>query len=239
MARYKHYDYDQHQLIPISFAEQILPGSFEYTLDYLIDHEVDLAVFEARYCNEDTGAPAYAPAILLKIILYAYSRGVLTSRAIERLCRENVVMMALSADSQPHFTTIADFVSACTEAVTALFRDVLLYCDELGLIGKELFAIDGCKLPSNASKEWSGTKADLPKKQQKMERAVRYLLKRPRELDEVQGESSMVERERQQIKTLREKVRIRSSAGWPRTKTSPARAGNRRRAISPIMRAPR
>jgi len=183
MARYKHYDYNQHKLIPIAFAEQILPGTFEYTLNYLIDHEVDLSVFEARYCNDESGAPAYDPAILLKVILYAYARGVVSSRAIERLCRENVVMMALSADSQPHFTTIADFIASCTEEVTALFRDVLLYCDELGLIGKEMFAIDGCKLPSNASREWSGTKADLKKKQQKMERAVRYVLKRHRELD--------------------------------------------------------
>jgi len=51
MARYKHYDYNQHKLIPISFADQILPGSFEYTLNYLIDHEVDLSVCEARYCR--------------------------------------------------------------------------------------------------------------------------------------------------------------------------------------------
>ncbi|MGQ0657548.1 MAG: transposase [Chromatiales bacterium] len=88
MARYKHYDYHQHKLIPISFAEQILPSTFEYTLNYLIDHEVDLWVFEARYCNDETAAPAYDPAILLKVILYAYSRGVLTSREIERLYRK-------------------------------------------------------------------------------------------------------------------------------------------------------
>jgi len=53
------------------------------------------------------------------------------------------------------------FVSSAAEEITSLFRDVLLTCDELGLIGRELFAIDGCKLPSNASKEWSGTRADL------------------------------------------------------------------------------
>ena len=65
----------------------------------------------ARYKNDETGAPAYDPAILLKVILFAYSRGVTASREIERLCRENVVFMALSADSQPHFTTIADFIA--------------------------------------------------------------------------------------------------------------------------------
>src|SRR4029453_9831323 len=107
MARFKHYDYGQMKMLPVSFSEQILPGSFEHTLNHLIDQEIDLTVFEHRYRNDESGAPAYDPAILLKIILYAYSRGVTASRQIERLCRENVVFMALSADSAPHFTTIA------------------------------------------------------------------------------------------------------------------------------------
>ena len=77
--------------------------------------------------------------------------------------------MALSANTRPHFTTVADFISSLNKETTHLFRDVLLVCDEMGLIGKEMFAIDGCKLPSNASKEWSGTKADFEKKAAKME----------------------------------------------------------------------
>jgi len=207
MARYKDYSYDQHKLLPIAFREQILPGTFEYTLNYLIDHEVDLSVFEARYRNEETGAPAYDPAILLKIVLYAYARGILSSREIERCCRENIIFMALSADTQPHFSTIAGFISSMNEEVSVLFRDVLLYCDEMGLIGKELFAIDGCKLPSNASKEWSGTRADFEKKKKKMEGAIRYLLKRHRERDKSEEDGSVVEREEKQLKTLREKVK--------------------------------
>ena len=51
MARYKEYDYDQMKMIPISFDRQILPGSFEYPLSYLIDHELDLSVFDQHYCN--------------------------------------------------------------------------------------------------------------------------------------------------------------------------------------------
>lgn len=172
MPRYKDYCYAQSKLLPVSFDRQILPGTYEYTLSYLIDHEFDLSVFEARYHNADTGAPAYDPAILLKVILYTYSRGVVSSREIERLCRENVMIMALSADSCPHYTTIAYFVSSCGEEALKLFRDVLLVCDEAGLIGREMFAIDGCKLPSNASKEWSGTKAEFERKVAKMEGAV-------------------------------------------------------------------
>lgn len=207
MARFKHYDYGQMKLLPVSFREQILPGTFEHTLNHLIDHEIDLSVFDHRYKNDETGAPAYDPAILLKVILYAYSRGVTASRQIERLCRENVVFMALSADSAPHFTTIADFIATLDAEIVAVFRDVLLVCDEAGLIGRELFAIDGVKLPSNASKSWSGTRADFKKKVAKMERAVRYLVKRHREAD-AQGEAGPVEAARErQIDTLKRATR--------------------------------
>ena len=116
MARYKHYNYDQLKLLPISFSRQILPGTFEHTLNHIVDHELNLSVFNARYHNDDTGAPAYDPAILLKIILYAYARGIPSSRDIEQCCRENIVFMALSADTQPHFTTIANLCSTTWSA---------------------------------------------------------------------------------------------------------------------------
>lgn len=203
MARFKHYDYGQMKMVPVSFEEQILPGTFEHTLNHLIDHEIDLTVFEHRYRNDETGAPAYDPAILLKVILYAYSRGVTASRQIERLCRENVVFMALSADSVPHFTTIAEFIAQLDAEIVSVFRDVLLVCDEAGLIGREMFAIDGVKLPSNASKQWSGTRADFAKKVKKMERAVHYLVKRHRAADEVgEGGGQQAAREKQ-IETLK------------------------------------
>jgi transposase len=99
MARYKDVHYDQDKFIPVSFHKQILPGAFEYTLSYLIDHELDLSVFDARYRNDETGAPAFDPAVLLKIVIYAYSRGITSSRKIEQACGENIIFMALSADS--------------------------------------------------------------------------------------------------------------------------------------------
>jgi predicted RNase H-like HicB family nuclease len=68
--------YEQAKLIPLSFQQQILSRTVEYTLNYLIDHEFDFSVFAASYHDDETGTPAYDPAILLKIILYAYSRGI-------------------------------------------------------------------------------------------------------------------------------------------------------------------
>lgn len=140
-ARFKQYNYDQLKLLPVSFSRQILPGTFEHTLNYIVDHELDLSIFISCYHNDETGAPAYDPAILLKIVLYAYSRGITSSREIEQCCRENIIFMALSADSQPHFTTIASFISGMGDEIMPLFLEVLMICDEMGLIGKELFAI--------------------------------------------------------------------------------------------------
>jgi transposase len=207
MARYKHYCYEQSKMIPVSFREQILPGTFEYSLSYLIDHELDLSAFDERYSNDDTGRPAYDPALLLKIVLYAYARGIVSSRQVERCCRENVIFMALSADTQPHFTTIADFISRMEGEIVGLFRNVLMICDAQGLIGREMFAIDGCKMPSNASKEWSGTKAELTAKKVKLERAIRRMLKAHRERDSREINAEVVEQEQQYVATLKRQVK--------------------------------
>jgi transposase len=207
MAKYKEYDYTQGKFIPIHFDKQIIPGTFEHTLHYLIDNEIDLSVFDLRYKNDETGAPAYNPTILLKIILYAYSRGITSSRKIAQCCRENVVFMALSADTQPHFTTIADFISTASEEVIRLFLEVLMVCDELKLIGKEMFAIDGCKMPSNASKEWSGTKEELTKKKEKMEKAMRRIISRHKQMDANEANRGIVEQEEKYVKTIRKKVK--------------------------------
>ena len=83
-----------------------------------------------------TGRPAYDPRILLKVVLYGYYKGIISSRALAEACRRNVVFMALSADTHPHFTTLAGFVSELHREIVDLFRDVLLYASELGLIGK-------------------------------------------------------------------------------------------------------
>jgi transposase len=206
MARYKDVHYDQDKFIPVSFSKQILPGTFEYTLSYLIDHELDLSVFDARYCNDETGAPAFDPSVLLKIVIYAYSRGITSSRKIEQACRENIIFMALSADTQPHFTTIADFIARMDEEIVPLFRNVLLICDELKLIGGDMFAIDGCKLPCNASKSWSGTKAELKAKQKKLEKAARAMLKRHQDADTRPG-AEQTEREVQAAKAIKSKAK--------------------------------
>ena len=84
MARYKPYDVKQVTLIPVLFSDQILPGSFEYALNEIVDHHIDMHPFEARYKNDETGCLAYDPAILLKIVLFGYYKGIDFQSAIGR-----------------------------------------------------------------------------------------------------------------------------------------------------------
>ena len=110
MARYKQYSYEQGIMIPVDFTKQIIPGTLEYTIHWIVENKIDLSGIDEKYKNDKTGASAYDPAILLKIVLLAYSRGIISSRLIMAACRENVIFRALSADSMPDFTTIASFV---------------------------------------------------------------------------------------------------------------------------------
>jgi transposase len=207
MARYRIHEKKQSILVPVHFKDQIQPGTLEYAIDYLVDNEIDLSGFESRYRNDETGAPAIHPGILLKIVLFAYSRGIVSSRRIARACEENVVFMALSADTRPHFTTIADFIATMGDEVVKVFTDVLSVCYAEGLIERGMFAIDGCKISANCSKEWSGTKAELEKKAKRIEQSVRELMERHRGEDKDQSDPDQYEREQQAIEHLSRKAK--------------------------------
>lgn len=201
MARYKHIDTSP-RFIAVDLERQLLPGSFEHALNHLIDHELDLTGFDARYRNDLNGAPAWPPGMLLKVVLFAYSQGIVSSRGIERACREHITFIALSGDSAPHWTTIAAFVSGLGDAIAKLFAQVLYLCDRQGLIGREMFAIDGVKLPSNASKAKSGTRADYMRQAGKLEAAAQAMLARHRQNDTLPAEPTRDTKAQQRIDRL-------------------------------------
>ena len=138
MPRYKPIHRDP-MLLPVVLAEQIQPGTFEFALDHLVDHELDLSALDARFRNDETGASAYDPRVMLKIVLLAYSRGLISSRPIERACAQNVQFMALSGDAQPSYTHIAKFVRELGEQIKPLFGQVLaasgVFTALTGLVG--------------------------------------------------------------------------------------------------------
>ena len=168
--------YQNNIFLTLSLDKQIIEGTLEHTIQYLVDNKIDMEAFEKKIKNDKTGRPAWDPKVMLKIILFAYSKGFISSREIQTLCRENIVMTALAENSIPDFTVIADFISGMKNEITEVFLNILLTADELNLLGNTYFAIDGCKIKSNASKEYSGKFADLEKKTIKIKERIKYLL---------------------------------------------------------------
>ena len=203
MAKYKRYDYSQRVMIPVSLEQQLMPGTLEFAIHTLIETRMDLSVFDSKYSNDQTGRSAYDPKVLLKLVLLAYSRGLISSRKIEQACGENVIFMAIACGQRPDHSTIAAFVSSMKDQILPLFRDILLVCEEQKLLGGTFFALDGCKLASNASKQWSGRISDLKKKRDKIEQKVQRLLDEQIEADRSErGDSADQGKLERQIRKL-------------------------------------
>jgi len=212
MPRFKRYDYSQSVLLPVNLEDQLMPGTLEFAIHALVEERMDMRVFEQKYKNEETGRRAYDPKILLKVVLLGYSRGLNSSRRIEQACRENVIFIAMSCGQRPDHSTISAFVSSMKDEILPLFRDILLVCDEQGLLGGTIFAVDGCKLAGNASKHWSGTVEDFRRKKEKIEKKVKLLLEEQGDSEKREGggkqEEGLLGRDKQkQIEKLKRHAR--------------------------------
>ena len=197
MPRYKPCHYGQLMLVPVSLEDQLVPGTLEHAIHHLIETRIDTSYFDEKYRNDETGRSAYAPKVLLKIVLFGYSRGMMGSRKLEQACRENVTFMALACGQKPDHSTLAGFISAMgEERITRLFTQVLLVCEKEGLLGGTQFSLDGMKVSSNASKEWSGTHVELRKKKGKLEQKVKEAMQAHRAEDQRGGEAEAVRQEK-------------------------------------------
>jgi transposase len=118
--------------IPVVFEEQLVPNTFEFALNHIVDHALDLAALDAWFQNDETGASAYDPGVMLNIVLLAYRQGLISSRRIARACEQNVLFMAINSDSRPSFTHIAKFVRHLVDQIQPWFKQVLMICDAQG-----------------------------------------------------------------------------------------------------------
>jgi len=194
----------QSMMIAVSLEEQLKPGTLEYAIHYLIEERIDTSYFDERFCNDETGRTAYNPKLLLKIVLFGYSRGVMTSRSLERACVKDATFIALSCGQTPDHSTIAAFISSMGfDEIVGLFTQVLLVCQEEGLLGGTHFSLDGLKLSSNASKEWSGKFEDLEKKKENLERKVKEAIREHRNADKRKGEKNDTDRDRREKRIRR------------------------------------
>ena len=114
---------------------------------------MDLWPFYAAYRVDGKSRPAYEPAMMVALLLYAYSRGIRSSRVIERACIEDVAFRVVAAQQRPDHATIARFIERHEAALAGLFGEVLLLCARSGLAKVGVIAIDGTKVHANASRD--------------------------------------------------------------------------------------
>jgi transposase len=145
-------DREQELLLPPSLREWLPEDHFAwFVLDAV--EEMDLSGFYAAYRQDGHGRAAHDPAMMVAVLLYAYARGLRSSRKLERACVEDVAFRVIAANQAPDHTTIARFRQRHEAALAGLFGEVLLLCAEAGLVEVGVVAIDGTKLNANASKD--------------------------------------------------------------------------------------
>ncbi len=113
--------------------------------------EMDLSAFHAAYRLDGHGRPAFDPAMMVALLLYAYAKGQRSSRGIERECVEDIAYRVIAANQRPDHCTLARFRQRHEAALAGLFGEVLALCADAGLVQVGLIAVDGTKLHANAS----------------------------------------------------------------------------------------
>src|SRR3954471_12937502 len=144
-------DREQSFLMPPDVREWLPAGHLAW---FVIDAvgEMDLEAFYVAYRIDGRSRPAYDPAMMVALLLYAYSRGIRSSRVIERACEEDVAFRVLAAQQRPDHATVARFIERHRDAIAGLFGEVLSLCAKQGLVTVGVIAVDGTKIPGNASR---------------------------------------------------------------------------------------
>jgi transposase len=145
-------DREQSFLMPPDVREWLPADHFAW---FVLDAAaaMDLDALYAVYRGDGRARPAYEPAMMVALLLYAYARGIRSSRAIERACIENVAYRVIAAQAKPDHATIARLVERHQDALAEVFGSVLGLCAKAGLVGVNVVAVDGSKISANASRE--------------------------------------------------------------------------------------
>lgn len=153
MGRYKRSDNrNQLELQPMCLDDMIPQNSDARALDTIVDRMDIPSMGFIHSETKDTGRKPYNPVDMFKLYVYSYFNGIRSSRKIERECYRNIEVMWLINGLKPDFKTIADFRKDNKKPIKQAFRKFSMICDELGLIGKEIVAIDGSKFRASNSR---------------------------------------------------------------------------------------
>ena len=177
MARdFMPYPLDQQYLLPPDMREWVPSGHLIWFVSDVVD-SLNLSTIYQVYERDDLrGRPGYHPAMMVKLLLYAYCVGKPSSRQIERATYEDLAFRVLAADQHPDHASIADFRRRHLPALAGLFVQVLALCRKAGMVKLGHVALDGTKVKANASKHKAMSYARLCKTEEELAREVARLL---------------------------------------------------------------
>jgi transposase len=179
---FRPYDPDQPFLMPVSMREWLPDSHLAYFISDVVDH-LDLSTIMSRY-EEEKGFPPYHPAMMVKVLLYAYCIGVPSSRRIEKRLEEDIAFRVLAANNTPDFRTISDFRKDHLEALAGLFLQVLKLCQKAGLVKLGHVALDGTKIKANASKHKAMSYKRMKEEEARLEAEIQDLFGKAKAVDE-------------------------------------------------------
>lgn len=183
MKAFKSYDPDQSYLLPPSPREWLPEGHLAYFISDVVN-TLDLSSIYADYTGGDgRGQPPYHPAMMVKLLLYAYCVGKPSSRKIERATFEEVPFRVLSAGHHPDHDSFASFRQRHLPALAGLFLQVLALCREAGLVKLGHVSLDGTKVKANASKHKAMSYGRMEKAERELLEQIEALLKEAEEVD--------------------------------------------------------
>lgn len=183
---YRPYEPDQILLLPPSVKDWLPTGHLSHFISELVDESLDLSAITKVYEREDRGYPPYHPVMMTKVLLYAYSMGMPSSRKIEKCLLEDVGFRMLAANNAPNFRTIADFRKEHLAALDGLFLQVLKLCQKAGMVKLGHVALDGTKMKANASKHKAMSYGRMKKTEAQLQAEVAEFLRRAAEIDEAE-----------------------------------------------------
>src|SRR6266852_6658784 len=178
---FRPYEPDQMLLLPPSLGDWVPENHLARFVSDVVD-ELDLTAIEATYA-EERGYPPYHPRMMVKVLVYAYSSGVYSSRKIARQLEDSVAFRFLAAGNQPDFRTVSDFRKRHGAALAGLFEQVLRLCRQAGLVKLGRVDIDGTKMKANASKHKAMSYGRMQEKEAALRQEVVELLRRAEQAD--------------------------------------------------------
>lgn len=183
MKIFKEYHQSQVFLLPPSL-DDFVPENHEARIISEVVDTMDLSPLLARYGGG--GAPAYHPAMMLKVIIYAYSREIYSSRRIAQELKTNTAFMFLSGLQSPDFRTVCLFRSAHAEVLPELYAEVVRLCASLGMVGLGQIAFDGTKLKASAALRQTRDKDGLEQEIQRIKEQMRQMIQTSASTDELE-----------------------------------------------------